>query len=961
MDNQKMRVKHPLLVCLLALTCLLPGVLAAKAIQGEPMLRHFSAEDTKAAPTHLAITTGVNGELFVGNLEGVLRYDGVDWQLIALPGRSPGRSLATGADGLVYVGGYDTFGRLVRSADGELTYEELQTRGGLRGDQRFVGIVWEAIATESGVYFRAERSLHFVPYEAGEAKRWPLDEDVRSFFFAGGKLYARVDGRGLCQFQDGKFLLVPGGEVFAKQMLVGMVDRGDWRLLVSRDGFYRGDAAGITVLPGEAGTRLAGKRNYVVQPLADESFVVATLDGELFRVSSDFQWREQVQLGPFGIQAMGLDREGGLWVASDGDLVRVSLPSPWTTIGEDQGVLGSPIDFEWHEGALWIASTSGVSRMTSAADGKLTNTLLPWTEFEGQALYSTDAGLLVGLREGLLVLDPGASAPRWLYRDAQNGVHALESSRHVEGLVYAMASTELLLLRKVAGRWRLQSRLPLDGISTFGMEESAGGVLWLGDSRGPLQRWQLDLDAGKLLEREFFDDSRGLAVDPLSGTSVFQLDGRIHAVSGSAGFRLEGDRFVADVAPPFTLVDRPFELSVEETPLGAYAYTSRQLWHRAVKGGEWRPLYPGEQRAAGYSYLRYGSDGVLRVSTWNGILQFNPGEPAPVPQPLRLSMERVQARSPDGGSVRLPSQSGTTPVTVPPGNSLDMRFSMVSMESGAEFRYKLHGVTPDWSSWTDRDLFVRALPAGDYVLEVEARTLNGRQAPSMSYHFQVAPRWYEQWWTLALIVLAFASLAVAATLWVVRQRTERFLAANRRLEARIAERTRELEEVNRKLAELVTEDALTGVSNRRALETGLRREWLRCLDQRRPLSVLMIDVDNFKAYNDAHGHLEGDVQLRGIAQRLHQQHDPRRELLARYGGEEFALLLPGVHQAEAMRRAEAIRAVIAVGDGGMTVSIGVAGFVPEVQADADSLLRRADGALYAAKRAGRNRVEADGG
>jgi diguanylate cyclase (GGDEF)-like protein len=956
-----MRLPRPLLSCLLTLACLLPGAAMAEAIPGEPLLRHFSAEDTKATPTHLAITTGVDGELFVGNVEGVLRHDGVDWLMTYLPGRSPGRSLATGTDGLVYVGGYDTFGRLVRNADGEMVYEELLTRAGLRGEQRFVGIVWETLATETGVYFRAEKFMHFVPYGTGEAKRWPLDENVRSFFPAGNQLYARINGRGLCRFDDGKLTLVPGGEVFAKRTLVGLVDRGDWHLLVSSDGFYRGDATGIALLPGNAGTLLKGKRSYVVQLLVDESFVVATLDGELFRVTKDFELREQVRLGPFGIQALGLDREGGLWVASDSDLVRASLPSPWTAIGEAQGVLGSAIDFEWHEGALWIASTRGISRMTVAADGKRNNVLQPWTEFEGHALYSTDAGLLVGLREGLLVLDPGTTEPRTLYTNSQSGVYSIDPSVHVDGLVYATTATELLLLRKVKGRWQLQTAIPLDGISTFGMEESAPGVLWFGDSRGPAQRWRLDVDAGKVLERENFDDARGLAVDPLSGTNVFKLDGRIHAVSGNAGFRLEGDRFVADVSPPFTLVDRPFELSVEETPLGDYAYTSRQLWHRARKDGEWVPLYPGEQRAAGYSYLRYGSDGVLRIATWNGILQFNPAETAPTPQPLRLAMESVQARGPDGSISRLSPQSGTSPVSVPSGHSLNLRFSMVSMESGAEFRYMLHGVTPDWSSWTDRDLFVRALPAGDYVLEVEARTLNGRQAPSISYHFRVEPRWYEQWWMMALLALAFLSLAVAATLWAVRHRTERFLAANRRLEARIAERTRELEEVNRKLAELVTEDALTGVSNRRALENGMRREWFRCMDQRRPLSVLMIDVDNFKAYNDTHGHLEGDVQLRGIAQRLSQQHDPQRELLARYGGEEFALLLPGVHQAEAMRRAENIRAAIASSDAGMTVSIGVAGFVPEVQADPDSLLRRADTALYAAKRAGRNRVEADAG
>ena len=956
-----MRLKSPLLACLLLLTALQPPPVAAKAIPGEPMLRHFSAEDTKATPTHLAITTGKNGELYVGNTEGVLRHDGVDWRITPLPGRSAVRSLSTGADGLVYVGGYDTFGRLVHNRDGETTYEELLTRAGLAGDKRFVGIVWETIATDTGVYFRAEAAMHFIPYGEGDAQHWPLDGNVRSFYPARNALYVRVEGRGLCRYQDGKFTLVPGGEVFAKRVLVGLVDRGDWQLLVSRDGLYRADASGIALLPGDQGKLLDGKRNYVVQTLADGSFVVATLDGELFRISQDLKLREQVKLGPFGIQALGLDREGGLWVASDGGLVRVSLPSPWTGIGEAQGVIGSPIDYEWHEGALWIASTRGISRMTSAEDGKLTNELQPWTEFEGHALQSTDAGLLVGLREGLLVLDPGKTVPRSLHLDQQSGVYTIKLSTHVDGLAYAMTATDLLLVRKQAGRWQLQSTVPLDGISAFGMEESAPGVLWLGDSRGPLQRWQLDLDAGKVVEREIFNDARGLAVDASSGTSVYQLDGRIHAVSGTAGFRLEGDRFVADVAPPFTLVDRPFELAVAETPLGDYAYTSRQLWHRAKKDGEWLPLYPGEQRAAGYSYLRYGSDGVLRVSTWNGILQFNPDEAAPAPQPLLLSMESVIARSPEGETLTLASKSGASPVNVPPGHSLNLRFSMVSMESSAEFRYLLHGVTPDWSSWTDRDLFVRALPAGDYVLEVEARTLNGRQAPSIRYHFQVDPRWYEQWWVLALMGVAFLSLSVAATLWVVRQRTERFRAANRRLEARIAERTRELEEVNRQLAELVTEDALTGVANRRALESGLRREWFRCMDQRRPLSVLMIDVDNFKAYNDAHGHLEGDVQLRGIAQRLTQQHDPTRELLARYGGEEFALLLPGLQPAEAARRAESIRAAIASSDAGMTVSIGVAGFVPEVQGDPESLLRRADSSLYAAKRGGRNRVEVDAG
>jgi diguanylate cyclase (GGDEF)-like protein len=475
-----------------------------------------------------------------------------------------------------------------------------------------------------------------------------------------------------------------------------------------------------------------------------------------------------------------------------------------------------------------------------------------------------------------------------------------------------------------------------------------------------VQRWRIDLATHEVTRRDVYGDAQGLVVDADTGTSVYRLDDRIHAISDESGFRFDGERFVEDSAPPITLVDRPYELQVEETPLGAYAFTTRELWHRPVAGGEWQEVFPGSEAVLGYTWLRVSHDGVLRIATWGGLLQFDPREHATAPQPLRLGMESVVARSADGQIMRLPTRSDGSPVLVPPGHSLNLRFSMISMESGAEFRYLLHGVTPEWSAWTDRDLFIRALPAGDYGLEVQARTRNGRQAATLNYRFQVQRRWYEQWWMIGLGLVAFGALSVAFTLWLIRRRTERYLAANRRLEARIAERTRELEDLNRQLAELVTEDALTGVANRRALESGLRREWFRCLDQRRPLSVLMIDVDHFKAYNDAHGHLEGDVQLRGIAQLLHAQHDPQRELLARYGGEEFALLLPGVHQPEAARRAEALRAVIAGSEAGMTVSVGVAGAVPDVQAEPDSLLRRADAALYAAKRAGRNRVQTDG-
>lgn len=949
-----------LLLAACLVLCLLAPALQAETLRGAPLMRRFQPEDYNATPQHLALATDAAGRLYVGNVEGVLRYDGEAWDLLVLPGKAIGRDLATGKDGQIYVASYDTFGWLIAGEDGQVRYEELMTAAGLKGRARAVGMVWQVYATGQGVYFRAENALHFLSYDRRRIEHWPLQDNVRSFNVDGDTLYARVDGVGFCRFVMGRFELEPGGELFANQALPGLISKGNWRLLVGPKNFFRADAQGIHPLPAGAGAELASSKPYEVQALADGSFVVGTLEGEVFRFGSDYRLLERVNLGRYSVLALQPDREGGLWAATEGGLVRMAMPSPWSFLGTDQGMRGTISDFAWYDGALWVATTQGFLRIITDADGNTRADVPHHIDYEAYALLGSESGLLMGYRNGLMIREgDGADQVRILFYGEQEGVYELSASEHDRDRAYGLSEKNLFVLQRREGRWRIAQTVSLQGASASGLVESASDQLWFGDTRGGPQRWTLDAE-GKVIKREIFGAEQGLPLEADNGSVLFQLDGRIHVITGEHGYRFDGQRFLADTSPPLTLVDRPYELRVTQTPLGVYAYTSRQLWLRPKGETEWRAAPLGATRTAGFGAVRYNDDGQLRVSTWSGLLQFDARQPETKPAPLQLGFEVVTADSPDGlTTLRLPVTSPRDPVDIPSGYRLRFRYSLVSMDSGLQFRYRIHGAMDDWSDWTDRELLVRAMTPGDYVLEVEARTRAGRLAGPVSYRYRVLPRWYQRWWVQALFALALLGMAALAVHEFIRRRTQRFQETNRRLEARIAERTHELEDVNRKLAELATEDALTGISNRRALEQGLAREWFRCLDQRRPLSVLMIDVDHFKRYNDAHGHLEGDVLLRAIAQRLGGLHDPKRELMARYGGEEFALLLPGVHLDEATRRAEAIRQAMHDTMPETTVSIGVAGFVPGVQAEPNSLLRRADAALYRAKRAGRNRVEAD--
>lgn len=947
------------LLALAGLVMPVASVAHADTLQGTPLLRRFLPEDYQATPQHWAITTDRAGRLFVGNGEGVLRYDGERWDLIGLPGRYLARTLETGADGHIYVGSYDSFGWLQDTPDGETVYRELLTAAELTGREREVGNVWQIIATADGVYFRSERFLHLLGYDQRLRKRWPLAENQRAFYAVGEQLYARIDGVGFTRFVDGRFELEPGGEFFADRSLLGLVPQAGGFLLVGEDGFFRADAAGIRPMPGRAGAQLRGNNPHTVLTLADGSFVVGTLAGEVFRYGSDGQLRDRMSVGSYGISALGTDHEGGLWAATEGDLVRMAMPSPWSFIGAADGLEGSVFDFEWYDDALWLATTRGLARMQAGPEGDVVTRSLPWIDFEGFALVGTDSGLLIGHRDGLLVLDAEKDIPRPLLPDAESVLELLVS-RFDPDRIYALGEHRLLLIGRRNGRWELEAGLPLEGASAVNLIETAPGELWFGDSRGGPQRWSLDPVGHSLRRREVFGAEQGLLLDSDFGSSVYMLDGKLHAVSGVHGFRLEGPGFVPHTDELLGLIDRPDELLVERTPLGTYAFSLRQMWFRSRTDDQWQPLHVGSRLAAGYNRLRFNGDGVMRVATWNGILQFDPSEPMPDPVPLELGLEHISLHPAGGGQARRVSLPESGTLEIPPGARLHLRYSAISMGSTPEYRYRLQreGSSHEWSRWGASNLMVPASGAGDYLLTVEARTASGRNAAPFSLGYRILPRWHEHWWVRLLVALAVAAVGVTGVFELVRRRTRRLAEANRDLEARIGARTHELEALNRKLAELATEDALTGVSNRRAMQNGLQREWVRCQDQLRPLSVLMIDVDFFKRYNDEHGHLEGDVLLRSIAQNLHSLHDPRRELLARFGGEEFALLLPGVTQDEALKRAEQIRAEVQKRLELITVSIGVAGYVPTACGDSVDLLRCADAALYRAKRAGRNRVEA---
>ena len=181
----------------------------------------------------------------------------------------------------------------------------------------------------------------------------------------------------------------------------------------------------------------------------------------------------------------------------------------------------------------------------------------------------------------------------------------------------------------------------------------------------------------------------------------------------------------------------------------------------------------------------------------------------------------------------------------------------------------------------------------------------------------------------------------------------------------LQESQKKLQEINLELLRLTNTDGLTGIANRRYFDDYLEAEWRRAKRQQAEMSILLIDVDNFKSYNDTYGHVAGDEVLRRIAAAIQAVCRRPADLAARFGGEEFALILPDTNEAGVMQLGEIVRHAVeelaishsAASSGDkVTVSCGGATLIPSQGEVPTRLIEVADSRLYRAKHQGKNRM-----
>ncbi|THB69367.1 MAG: diguanylate cyclase [Desulfovibrio sp.] len=365
------------------------------------------------------------------------------------------------------------------------------------------------------------------------------------------------------------------------------------------------------------------------------------------------------------------------------------------------------------------------------------------------------------------------------------------------------------------------------------------------------------------------------------------------------------------------------------------------------------------------------SDGTMYFSSSTGITSFNPErfEDNTFAPPVVLTGVSLFNTPVEPGPESI---LGTTP-SLAESIVLNPEMDVVGFEFAAlnylgadknRYQYRLEGLENEWNEvGSDRRFATYTdLHPEQYVFRVRGSNNDGLWSDKeVSLTVTVLPDWWETSWFKATLVLGL----VCATYGGVRLRINILQRQKQRLEHQVAERTEELAQANKKLENLAKVDGLTQVANRRSLDAFLAQEWQRLAREERVLSVILLDIDYFKKFNDMYGHQVGDECLKDVAQAITRVVRRPSDLVARYGGEEFAVIMPETDTEGAKHVAEQIRREVAAlkiehrnsqASDTVSVSLGVATCAPDVDTTPKILVHLADQALYQAKQAGRDRV-----
>lgn len=964
-----------------AIFCLLICFAASPSIAAQYRFDTWTTDDGLPQNGLRAVTQTPDGYIWFTTFDGIVRFDGVKFTVFDksnTPGIISNRfsDINTDKDGTIYAStredGVLTIGRngtFYSYTSNRLPAKNfLHLRPDANGEMRFFT---ENKDRSTGDWYYL-RDGKFVFSEKGK-----IVENVQEFRSPSGKVWRYTPGEVVEQ--------TPNGEIrYTKNIPT----------IPYFYPFFEDSTGALWIGGGESLTHL---KNGVSHRYGKEQGLVEGVDFHSF-------W----------------EQDGRVWFANGGNLgAGAGLVSykdgKFETYGREQGISQQIFALKKdREGAVWLATNHGLSRLQkrvietlSTKDGLRDQEVYPiYRDRKGDIWVGTTKGISIYRKGKFENVDLRNTGNDSVYKyDAINRYATVQAFfEDSKGMMWIGTSGQLYNLEN----GQLKRRIEAATHHIYAITEDKTGTIWVTSNRGIMRyvdnKFDRVFDSNDGLPNDYItnvlEDSKGrlwftgqgglteykdgafvnyTKEHGLAGNNVRTIyedkDGIIWLGTYEEGLTRFKDGKLSSVRAENGLYSNGV-FAFQEDERGNFWISSNRGIYR-VKKQDLHDFADG--KITSVNSVGYGKEDGMLSTECNGGRQ---------PSSLKDEQGRFWFPTQDGIAIVDPSIETPNPVAPPvvvesvtvgdtrveigqginlqPGDrNIEITYTGLSLlrSSQMRFKYKLDGLDENWTdAGNRRTAYYSYLPPGQYRFRVIAANSDGVwNEVGTGLTIEAQPYFYQTSLFFLLCVLIIGLCILLA--WKIS--VYQLIRREKKLKRLVDERTRELKDANESLQLIANSDGLTRIGNRRMFEEFLTGEWHRAIRFRTEMSLILIDIDHFKLYNDTYGHLAGDECLRQVAETLLTAIHRPTDLVARFGGEEFAIVLGGTDMAGAITIAEDAMAKIraltirhenSAVEEKITVSMGVATMNAYLGESENKLVKAADDALYHAKETGRDRV-----
>jgi len=777
---------------LLLLVMVLPVMLQAEIKKiGTPFIRNFPKREYKAGTQNWTITQDKRGYIYTANNEGLLIYDGNQWQLYKMPNSSIVRALFVDKSGEIYVGAYNEMGKMVTLPNGKMVFKSLKKY--IPAEYQNFDDIWSVFSFENKVIFQSYNCA-FICHNDSNITVLKAPGRFHHAFKVNDRVFFNDLQAGLFEF-DGKNLSPVSGcdQLKGLQIWSILPIFGTSNLLIGtlNDGLFRFDGKRLEPWGGAVNQFLKENQIFCASSIRDEYYVIGTIQNGVIVVDKfgniiqHFYKKNGLQNNT--ILSLFTDRSDNLWLGLDNGIDYVNINSPITFLQNPEGI-GAGYVAMAKENKLYLGTNQGLFVADWQGSGQISNfTLIPGTLGQVWSLDILDGVLLCGHNNGTFEIEDRKAT---VIDRTPGGWKYLQLKRH-PGYLIGGTYNGLTLFKKEGNHWRFVRPIRGFNESFRVFEEDENGDLWMSHGFKGIYKVSLNNNLDSVTSARFYTSNDGLPTN--YNLNVYKIKNRIIFTSRLGVYEydpkngsFERSIFFNQLLQPVTDISY-----LKEDKKGNIWYIA---WFNAVNRAGMFKLredlrYQHISSAfailagkfiSGFESVYEFSDEDYFIGTEDGFAHYNPKiDSNPNPEfstyITRVTALHVDSTFYEGNNYSPRKGEQLQRYNFPfKGNAFRFTYTSPTYDNpgNIEFSFKLAGFTEVWSEWSSS--FTNEytnLPNGDFVFMVKARNQLGTESLTDQIEFSVLPPWYKS--IFAYLVYLFLFILVTLVIvWIIYLRID---------------------------------------------------------------------------------------------------------------------------------------------------------------------------------------------